>query len=46
VLSFTVKGGIEMKETRPEAKKKGYEHPELTKEGQLKDITGQTTLKG
>jgi len=26
-----------------EEKKEAYEHPELIKEGQLKDITGQTT---
>ena len=31
-----------MKEAKPEAKKEGYEKPELAKEGQLKDITAQS----
>jgi len=33
-----------MKETKPEVIKEAYEKPELTKEGQLKDITGMPTL--
>ncbi len=33
-----------MKDAKPEVKKEAYEKPELTKEGQLKDITGQATL--
>jgi hypothetical protein len=28
-----------MKDAKPEVKKEAYEKPELTKEGQLKDIT-------
>jgi len=30
-----------MEEIKPEVKKEAYEKPELTKEGDLKDITGQ-----
>jgi hypothetical protein len=33
-----------MKETKPEEKKETYEKPGLTKEGHLKDITGQKTV--
>jgi hypothetical protein len=33
-----------MEDAKPEVKKETYEKPELTKEGQLKDITGLSTL--
>ncbi len=33
-----------MYETKTEVKKEAYEKPELTKEGHLKDITGQKTV--
>jgi len=36
-------GVVGMKATIPEVKKQAYAKPILSKEGQLKDITGQTT---
>jgi len=38
-----LKGGIQMKDAKPEVKKEAYEKPEIAKEGQLKDITAGGT---
>ena len=34
-----------MEKAKPEVKKEGYEKPELTKEGHLRDAAGNTATK-